>query len=279
MKNLPVLISYAYAQCFKWDRIRAVSDRLDLIIDCGAFTVHKKGKKICLEEYYDFLSVIDFPIIGYLALDSIGDPIQTFKNFIRMQQDGYDPIPIFTRGDTLEQLEEYYKYSDMVALGGLWAGGENDPGYVKWVMEQGFRGRKTHWLGFAVHHLMLHFKPYSVDAINWKRALLYGHLAVWNGMRFVRTTRKEILSKNMMKSRPDMWNAIRGLGFDPEKLRDEKNWRGVHTYAHEISTASYLRYAKALKKRAGVDFYFVCNAQHELEFLLKLMEGDSNGKS
>jgi len=264
--SLPVLISYAYEKCFDWDKIRAIASEIDLLIDCGAFTVHKKGKVIQLEEYYDFLYKIDFPIVDYFALDSIGDPVKTFSNFMQMMEDGFTPLPIFTRGDSLEQLEEYYKYSDYVALGGLWAGGENDPGYVKYIMEEGFKGRKTHWLGFAVHDLMLHYKPYSVDATNWKRALLYGELVIYTKQGFKRARRTEFKKSKIPPHAAD----ITRMGFDPYKLKDEQSWRGVHTYAHEISTVSYLNYIKDLRAKVGTRFYFVCNAQHELDFLIDL---------
>lgn len=268
MKRVPVLISYAYAKCFDWDAIRKVADQIDLLIDCGAFTVHKQGKKITLDEYYDFLGEIDYPVDGYFALDSIGDPKKTWENFRDMQENGFEPIPIFTRGDQLRRLDEYYEYSDIVALGGLWAGGENDPGYVKHIMEKGFRGRKTHWLGFAIFDLILYYKPYSVDAINWKRALLYGQLVVWSGRKFFSASRKDFAGNRM----PPIGKEIAKLGYDPYRLKQEDSWRGVCTYAHEIATVSFLKYVKDLKKRVGTKFYFVVNAQHELDFLLQLKE-------
>lgn len=266
MSKLPVLISYAYEKCFDWEKIRAASGEIDLLIDCGAFTVHKKGKKIELSEYYDFLYKIDFPIVNYFALDSIGDPEKTFSNFMQMLEDGFEPMPIFTRGDSLPQLEEYFKHSDIVALGGLWAGGENDPGYVKYIMEEGFKGRKTHWLGFAVHDLMLYYKPYSVDATNWKRALLYGELMLFTKQGIKKARRTQYKTSRI----PPHAAEIKRMGFDPYKLKDEASWRGVHTYAHEISTVSYMKYAQRLEKAIGTKFFFVCNAQHELDFLLQL---------
>lgn len=263
MNGLQVLISYAYEKCFDWDKIKKMSPNLSLLIDCGAYTVHKKGKKISLEEYYDFLSKIDFPIIGYFALDSIGDPVKTWSNFIAMKENGFEPMPIFTRGDELRRLDEYYNHSSIVALGGLWAGGENDPGYVRYIMEEGFRGRQVHWLGFAVYNLMLYFHPTSVDAINWKRALLYGELVVWTGRGFSKARRTDFTSKTL----PDVAREIRKLGFDPALLKKESSWRGVHTYAHTIATYSHFKYVKALKERVNIDYFFVVNAQHELDFL------------
>lgn len=277
MKRLPVLISYAYERCFDWKKIEEYASSLDLLIDCGAYTVHKKGKVIKLDNYLDFLSKITFPIVGYFALDSIGDPVQTWSNFIQMKREGFDPIPIFTRGDSLERLEEYYSYSDLVALGGLWAGGENDRGYVKYIMAEGFCERKVHWLGFAIHNLMLFYRPYSVDAINWKRALLYGELVIWTGMKFVKVRRA-----NLTKNPPlEVIKAIQRLGFDPYKLKEEDSWRGMSTYAHAISTISFLQYIEDVQRNLKTKFYFVCNAQHELDFLMELFtnkrKGGTNG--
>lgn len=268
MKTLPVLISYAYEKCFQWDKIKEYAPRLNLLIDCGAFTVHKKGKVIKMEEYYDFLYSLDFEIIDYFALDSIGDPIQTFKNFIKMKEDGFDPLPIFTRGDTLEQLEEYFKYSDIVALGGLWAGGENDPGYVKWITEEGFRGRKIHWLGFAMQNLMYHYKPYSVDTSNWKTGLRYGNIKIYDGVNL-----KSFSKADFKKSKiPPCADKIIQMGFDPYRMKFEEAWRGQITYAHLVNCKSYLKYVEDLKKRTGVNYYFVCNWDYEVWLLLQLQE-------
>jgi hypothetical protein len=267
MNLLPVLISYAYERCFDWEKIRQISHKIDLLIDCGAFTVHKKGKVIRLTDYLNFLYKIDYPVDGYFVLDSIGDPKKTFENFLEMRKEGFDPMPIFTRGDSLERLENYYGYSDIVALGGLKAGGENDNGYVKWFMEKGVRGRKTHWLGFAQHDLIYHYKPYSVDAINWKRALLYGDLVIYTGMGFKHAKRTDF-SKRLLPR--EIITAIRNLGYDPFRLKKEESWRGVQTYAHEISTASFFNYISDIKRDTGTKFYFVCNAQHELDFLLSM---------
>lgn len=271
--NLKVLISYAYAKSFDWSKIKQMAPQIDLLIDCGAFTAHTKGKKITLEEYYEFLSGIDYPIIGYFALDSIGDAEQTWKNFMHMKEHGFEPMPIFTRGDNLKRLEEYYAHSNIVALGGLWAGGENDPGYVKYIMEEGFRGRRVHWLGFAVHNLLLYFKPYSADVTNWKRALRFGKLVVWTGRGFFEAGRADFARKM-----PPIAQHIQRLGYDPYLLKKEENWRGAHTLAHEISTVSYLKYTRQLKNKIGTDVYFVCNAQHEIDLLLKLYnKGGYNG--
>lgn len=264
--TLPVLISYAYAKSFDWVKVKEQAPEIDLLIDCGAFTAHNQGKPVTLSEYYDFLETITYPVAGYFALDSIGDPKQTWINFKDMIDNGFEPMPIFTRGDKLERLEEYYQYSDIVALGGLWAGGKNDKGYVKYIMEDGFKGRKTHWLGFAVHNLICYFKPYSVDAINWKRALIYGRLSIWNGHKSVEAHRLDFKGKHL----PPISKKIAKMGFDPHKLREEESWRGAHSYAHEVSTASYFEYTEQLKKFTGTKFHFVCNAQHELDFILKV---------
>ena len=95
--SLPCLISYAYAKCFEWDKVKEMAPELDLIIDCGAFTTHKQGKIITLNDYYSFLETIDYPLVGYFALDAIGDPKKTWENFMDMIKNGFEPMPIFTR--------------------------------------------------------------------------------------------------------------------------------------------------------------------------------------
>ena len=119
---------------------------------------------------------------------------------------------------------------------------------------------------------MCYYKPYSVDAINWKRALMFGQLVIWDGMKFQKATRLDFIKSKM----PPIASVIQQMGFDPYELKNEESWRRILTLAHEISTVSYLRYTKDLLKRLGTKFYFVCNSHLELDFLLGVFRGEKD---
>ena len=93
-----ILISFAYINN---DIAKLVADevsagRVNLMLDSGAFTAFKTGKKIELDNYIAFLK--DFGQIAekYVTLDVIGHRDKTVENYERMVAAGL--APMFTLG-------------------------------------------------------------------------------------------------------------------------------------------------------------------------------------
>lgn len=181
---LNLLVAYPY-----WtDRIAALLREIPhrLIVDSGAWTAFNSGKEITLDGYCRFLDGLkgDFHAV---QLDVFGQPEASWRNFLTMRERGYDVMPVFTRGDTLERLEEMYSLTDYVMFGGVVQGGGNK-GYLKWIMERN-RGRKIHWLGFTQIDFLKHYRPTSVDSSSWVPGR-FGACAYYTGSGDLKTFRK-----------------------------------------------------------------------------------------
>lgn len=176
-----VLIAYPYFKKPILDFMKTMPhNTYRLVVDSGAFTAWNCGKVIKLDEYCKFLDSIEcLQPFKAVQLDVFGDPEQTWKNFLIMQKRGYDVMPVFTRGDTLERLEEMYSFTDYIMFGGIVTGDKN-MNYVKWFMEQN-KGRKVHWLGFCNIDFIKHYKPTSVDSSSWSSGARFGNIPFYAG--------------------------------------------------------------------------------------------------
>jgi hypothetical protein len=167
-----------------------------IVIDSGAFTAWNTGINISLDEYCAFLDTIpSYWETKVVQLDVYGNAEKTYINYMKMLDKGYkDIMPVFTRGDTLERLEEFYSYTDYIMFGGIAIGGENR-NYVKWFCEVN-KGRKAHWLGFVNTTFIKHYKPYSVDSSSAINAQRFGHLCYHTGGGELKSiNRKELIAK------------------------------------------------------------------------------------
>lgn len=127
--RLNVLVAYPYATPQVVEQLRQCGPDLRFLLDSGAFTAWKAGKPIELDDYCRFLEALPVKPWRYFALDVIGDPHGTMRNYEAMLRRGFSPVPIFTRGEDPSVLEDYYKTSDVVGIGGL-VGTANNRGFV-----------------------------------------------------------------------------------------------------------------------------------------------------
>lgn len=243
--RVPILISYAY-----WDKktadslLRWGADKFRLYLDSGAFTAHKQGKEIDFDEYCAFVKDPPVPIERYFMLDVIGDPDATKRNLDRMLKKRLNPVPVFTRGEEVKTLDDFYSVSDLVALGGV-AGTPGAESYVKWFEEEVRDGRPVHWLGFAQRDFVLHFKPTSFDSTTWIAGCRYGFIQLFHdGWR--RVERKDILAGKFRRQ-------ITELGFEYGELKKEESWHRVarESYIGQVTAVSWLRWARRLEERGS----------------------------
>lgn len=199
MSKLNILIAYPY---FKNNIFNLLKQRITelndirLIIDSGAFTAWNTGKKIELDDYCKFLDKIqDLHPFKAVQLDVFGDPEKSYKNFLIMKDRGYDVMPVFTRGESLERLEELYKHTDYIMFGGIVIGGKNK-NYAKWFLERN-KGRKCHWLGFVKMDFIKKYKPESVDSSSWLSGGRFGNLGLYAGNGNLATVSKKVFAQKL----------------------------------------------------------------------------------
>ena len=115
------------------------------------------------------------------------------RNYEIMLSRGYKPTPVFTFGDDLSVIDEYYKTSDFIGIGGLVGRPSNEMLIGLDKILKKVNGRKAHLLGFTrVEYLKL-LKPYSCDSSSWSRwskIWIYGSVPLGSS-KFVKITKKE----------------------------------------------------------------------------------------
>lgn len=226
--KLNILVAYPYFS----DGIRAHLSERDpstfrLIVDSGAFTAWNTGAEVTMEGYTKFLKTIpsswDWRAV---QLDVYGDPEGTYANWQRMLDMGWhDIMPVFTRGDSLERLEEFYEATDYIMFGGIAFGGENK-NYIKWFAERN-KGRRVHWLGFVNLPFIKHYRPESVDSSSITSAQRYGSIVYYRGHGELKTLQKSDFAK-----RPplDFLRECERRGFTMDELRQlgsSQAWTGA----------------------------------------------------
>lgn len=264
--KFPVLISYAYLRQAKPEDIDFLmkNPKIELIIDSGAFTALNAGKEIDLREYMDFLKQYQSRLFGYFALDKLGDPATTEKNFEIMMSQGLKPIPIHVRGDDRKRMDYLFQHSDWVGCGGF-RRPQRGPAPKTYIMEKmrWASGRNVHWLGYTTSAMLKTFKPYSCDCSSWHMPLKYGTMrlyfggGVWGSKAYRYTDFKspEIPARIL--------NVVEKCGFTAKQLRDPTYWRSHRKedpddrryLSMNVSLYSWVKYIKDFRAKVGTRIF------------------------
>jgi len=272
MKYLNVLIAYPY-----WDKRQAeVFKRFEgpvrFVLDSGAFTSWKSGKQITLDEYCRFIETLPIKPWRYFMLDVIGDPEATLRNYETMLKRGFDPIPVFTRGEDPSVLEHYYENSEVVGLGGLVYTSGNI-GYLKGIMEKVGK-RKAHWLGFTRMEFLNALRPYMCDSSTWEAGARFGTLQMYMGNgKFARVSRTDF---NKKPSEAIM-RRISELGHDPYKFAKEENWRGGGSMLRKLCASSGVAQSLDVEKHLGTKFFLALCSTLALELVVDAYNYQTRG--
>lgn len=185
LKN--VLVSFVYAgrnlerSASVMARLRAVGVER-VFMDSGAFTAWNSGVDIDLKEYERVVEALQPDV--YIQLDVIGDPKATRRNLLRMRKDGFDPVPVFTRGAPWNDLRRLKDETDYICLGNIARASE--PVRREWlngVFSVLGPGVRTHGLGVSTPRIMLEFPFYSVDSATAQKAAGYANVITKEGGR------------------------------------------------------------------------------------------------
>lgn len=267
--KIPILISFAYWNDDLYAIIEKYKNEIDIIIDSGAYTAFTKGKKIDLNDYVSFIKELpkDWEY-RYFTLDVIGDAKNTYWNYKALLNKGLKPIPIFTRGENLKRIDEYYKYDELLALGGISVASLNIPGYVKYIMDKGIKGRKIHWLGWSEKDFILYYKPYSFDSTGWTWGGRYGDIAYlkYNQRCYFRHQERAA----GRKVPEEVKKLINRVIEDPKDIGKMSNWEKKDSIPHLANTITYLEHAELLIKKIGTKAYFAVGDSQSIEFILKV---------
>jgi hypothetical protein len=265
---LNVLISWPYLATMvkSEDAMQAIDDMGDdlrILVDSGAFTNWKAGIETKVVDYIAFLKGLPFTPWRYFTLDKIGDPETTQTNLDAMCDAGLTPVPIFTRGTRIEELDRLYQYSDLVGLG-VGVGSSGALNYVRWMAEQ--NQRPMHWLGVANPGLVGYHQPYSCDASSWESGGRYGTIPMYYGRGKMNMLRRTTTITGGIP--PVTWRAIQSYGVDPRVLQFKKNWFGGRTVARMLGAQCWIRYAEDAERINGTMIFLAFTNWNALGLLL-----------
>lgn len=217
--RLNFLVAYPYCKPDVFEVLKNQTLPYRFLLDSGAFTAHNAGKVITLDDYCRFIEAMPIKPWRYFQLDVVGDPDKTARNYEKMIERGFTPVPVFTHNESLSRLDELYETSDVVALGGL-VGNKNRKSIVRRVMNHA-KGRKVHLLGFTNEQYVKFYKPYMCDSSSLLSAQRYGTLSIYCGRGKMTS-----LQKSDFLSRPkrEILEILTRWGFDPKALAKKENW-------------------------------------------------------
>lgn len=245
-QKLNLLVAYPYITPEIIALIQEGQQDIRFLVDSGAFTAWKAGKPVQLDDYCRFIETLPVTPWRYFTLDVIGDPHGTMHNYETMLARGFNPVPIFTRGEDISVLEDYYKTSEVVGIGGL-VGTQGNKGFVNGIMEK-VADRKVHWLGFTRADFIRHYRPYMCDASSWESGARYGTAQIYMGRgNFAKVSRTEFAQ------RPDskILSRIKQLGVEADEMRFEQSWRGGDSLCRRLCATSGVAYSLDVQKNLG----------------------------
>ena len=266
--KVSILVAYPYLKPEVISVLKENHDQVRFVLDSGAFTAWKAGKPIHLDSYCSMIEKLPIKPWRYFALDVIGDGHGTLKNYQTMLARGLNPIPVFTRGEDISMIDEYYKTSDVLGIGGL-VGTPGNKGFVKGIMEK-VAGRKVHWLGFNAKEFVAHYRPYMCDSSSWSSSFRYASACVYDrDGRWMRFTKRDFAKKPP----PELLNLIASHDVDPGRLAINSEWsngnRAKEFAIETLTHRTWVKYQRDVLKKLNVNFFLACSTEGQVRLMLR----------
>ena len=266
-KNINILVAYPYYTKQLQEYLIGKTD-INLLLDSGAFTVWKAGQTINVDEYCKFIESLPTKPWRYFALDVVGNPIETLKNYKIMLKRGFKPIPIFTRGEDISVLEEYYSTSDLVGVGGL-VGTKKNKAFVNALMKR-IKGRKVHWLGFTNIKYIKYYKPYMCDSSSWLTGSRYASFNLYCGNgQFEKINKKQFINSTDYLNGNDLniKNVITKYGFNYFDLQKTNGWIGGNSTIRNLCASSYIKLSSDIETNLKTKFFLAASNKSDVKKL------------
>lgn len=262
--RLNILVAYPYVNPQVIESLRGAGPSLRFVLDSGAFTAWKAGNPINIDDYCRFLEGLPIKPWRYFTLDVIGDPHGTMKNYETMLERGFRPVPIFTRGEDPAILEEFYKTSDVVGIGGL-VGTPGNHGFVKGIMRY-VGDRMVHWLGFTNLDFIKTYKPFMCDSSTWESGARYGALKLYMG-----NAKFYAIKKSHFQTRPPqaVLDRIRQLGVDPFSLAKLSAWHGGSSASRTLCARSCVALSVDIEHQTRTKMFLAAATAQALGLLVQ----------
>ncbi len=187
VEQLPhILESYHYVGKQQYvDAMR--NNNAKVFVDSGAFSAYTLGVEIDLPTYCDYIKRnmdiirVEEGSVMASVLDGIGDPLQTYRNQLRMESLGVRPLPCFHAGEDERYLEWYIKNYEYITLGGMVGSSTKqlciwlDRIWDRYLTDGSGNPRiKVHGFGITAIPIMERYPWYSCDSSSWIQTAAFG---------------------------------------------------------------------------------------------------------
>ncbi len=176
--------------------IDALSYQPKVFVDSGGFTAFTKGATIDIDEYARWIHRNNDVIDVYVNLDEIGNPKETLRNQLRMEQLRLRPLPVIHFGAEPDEVARYAARGyDHQCLGGLVPHLKTVHAEVKsgsgpvldWLDRMHEvakeRGVELHGFGATTWPLLKRYAWRSVDSSTWTAGFRFGRSTVFDHQR------------------------------------------------------------------------------------------------
>lgn len=262
--KLNLLCAYPYLKDEVVQLLKREESEIRFVLDSGAFTAWKAGKAISLDSYCSFIEKLPIKPWRYFTLDVIGDPEGSLKNYETMLSRGFNPVPIFTRGEDPKILEHYYSTSDLVGIGGL-VGTPKNKGFINGMMDIVGK-RKVHWLGFTAMDYIKFYRPYMCDSSSWEGVARFGTMSLYMGNGQFTFIRKDDFNKQT--SEP-IRNRMKQLGCDSNVLGTKHSWAGGRSISRTLAASNGVALSKDIQANTSTKCFLAFTTKMAGELLIE----------
>lgn len=164
-------------------------DGAQVFLDSGAFSAHTLGVEISVAEYCEYILRnkdiirVEDGVMMASVLDGIGDPLQTWRNQLEMEQRGAKPLPCFHAGEDERYLEWYVANYEYITLGGMVGSSTQqlciwlDRIWDRYLTDgSGNPKIKVHGFGITAVPIMERYPWYSCDSSSWIQSAAFGSI-------------------------------------------------------------------------------------------------------
>ena len=285
-----VLCSYAY--CYNSKQMTSTLCKLTseantrLLIDSGAYTAFKLGKPVVLQNYIDYIKLLNAHGGAWntIQLDVIGDSEKTKRNLDTMYEQGVKPMPVLTvdmKSSESLNLIEYNKYICIAGGQKFWQGAKDWQWRRTLDVDKFTKGKAlSHFLAFVRIPDLYKLPINSADASTWLAGQQYSRIACYiSGGRMTGGTfyhKLRHLPKNKLNK-----DLIRHLNKD--KIT-KTQWQdrelmsvGAGSYCSFKTVASFVALCNDARKR-GKRIFLVVSGCGDLSTLASVcMNSDDKG--
>lgn len=269
--RLNLLFSYAYMRSSPdyTEHICNLSPAAQVMIDCGAFTVHhqeikvaKKGGKsrpLTIDEYIKACKGWHGRVDHYIALDVIMKAKESRQNLLKMADAGLTPMPVFVQGESWDYIPQMMKINPYICVGGIVGdvvGLSSDYAHYRYskVKKVGGPKAEVHALGFVRYPEAYNLPIRSGDSSSFCSGGRFGSIIEFNPRTgFSNTSWKELWEGSRETQRT--LGRLRKMNISLKRIRDRASYSKTYGITGLVSTHAYIMFHQHATKQ-GFEFYF-----------------------